>query len=80
MNTKLANYNTRLAELNTTLNSLQPQKILNDRDISTSEELFMTQFGTCDVNELNQKLVAFEQELAKKEQELVELDNTISMI
>ena len=67
-------YETKLVELNGKLNTLTPQKILNDNAIKQSEELFMSQFGTTDIAVLEAKLTEYETGVAVKTQELAELE------
>ena len=77
---KLQQYKAKLNELQGTLQSLQPQKILNDKAIQDSEELFTKEFQTTDLNFLVAKCTAYETDLAAKEVELAELDNIINSI
>lgn len=69
-------YNAKLAECNTKLGDLNTQKILNDKAIADAEALFVTQFGTADIEVLEAKLDEYEKGLIIKEQELSEL-NTV---
>lgn len=73
-------YETKLVELNGKLNTLTPQKILNDNAIKQSEELFMSQFGTTDIAVLEAKLTEYETGVAVKTQELAELEATFAQM
>jgi hypothetical protein len=75
--TKLEEYNSKKAALQSQLDEINREIILNEQSIKQQEELFQQQFGTIDLEELKKISNQYNESIAAKEAELAELEANI---
>ncbi len=75
--TKLDEYKQKKTQLEGNLETIKRDVIITEQSIKQQEELFQSQFGTTDLEELNKINATYMQNIAAKEIELAALEQEV---
>lgn len=76
MDDKLTQYKNRKQQLQVELDNINRQIIITEQSINTMDATFKEQFGTCDINELENICNTYESNIQTLEAELQALEST----
>jgi len=72
--TKLEEYQQKKAKLTTELETVNREIILTEQSVNQQKELFQSQFGTTDIEELKKIAAQYQESIGIKEAELAALE------